>query len=277
MHCRPWTSSSPWCPSRPGPGSWRSSPARACAPATWSRSSTPARPRSPTTCGCSAWRAWSTRTPPAATPTTSCARRGRGARRALRLAGRVGAERRAAPVLMFRRLVAEGLGTGLLVTVVVGSGIAASRLSPADVGLQLLENSLATALGLAVLIVVLGPVSGAHLNPVVTVARWLAGRRDGTGPAGARCGAVRRRAVDRRRRRRAAGERHVRRAAGSRAHRPLGRRPVARRGGRDRGSGGAGARPGAQRTHPPGCVRRSAPTSERRTGSRPAPPSPTPP
>jgi glycerol uptake facilitator-like aquaporin len=88
-------------------------------------------------------------------------------------------------VLTLRRLVAEGLGTGLLVTVVVGSGIAASRLSPTDVGLQLLENSLATALGLGVLIVVLGPVSGAHLNPVVTVALWLAGRRDGTGPTGA--------------------------------------------------------------------------------------------
>ena len=54
-----------------------------------------------------------------------------------------------------RRLLAEGLGTGLLVAVVVGSGIAASRLSPQDVGLQLLENSLATAFGLAVLIAVL--------------------------------------------------------------------------------------------------------------------------
>jgi glycerol uptake facilitator-like aquaporin len=86
---------------------------------------------------------------------------------------------------MLRRVLAEGLGTGLLVTVVVGSGIAAGRLSPADVGLQLLENSLATALGLGVLIVALGPVSGAHLNPVVTVALWVAGRRDGTGPAGA--------------------------------------------------------------------------------------------
>jgi glycerol uptake facilitator-like aquaporin len=86
---------------------------------------------------------------------------------------------------MLRRLLAEGLGTGLLVTAVVGSGIAASRLSPADSGLQLLETSLATALGLAVLIVALGPVSGAHLNPAVTAALWLAGRRNGTGPAGA--------------------------------------------------------------------------------------------
>jgi glycerol uptake facilitator-like aquaporin len=82
---------------------------------------------------------------------------------------------------LFRRLVAELLGTGLLVTVVVGSGIAAEALSPNDVGLQLLENSLATAFGLAVLILVFGPVSGAHFNPVVSVVDWLLGRRDGTG------------------------------------------------------------------------------------------------
>ena len=72
------------------------------------------------------------------------------------------------PVL-WRRLVAESLGTGLLVAIVVGSGIMASRLSPGDVGLQLLENSLATGLGLAVLILVLAPVSGAHFNPVVSI------------------------------------------------------------------------------------------------------------
>ena len=83
-----------------------------------------------------------------------------------------------------RRLGAEALGTGLLVTVVVGSGIAAERLSPGDVGLQLLENSLATALGLAVLILVVGPVSGAHLNPVVSGVDWLLGRRSGTGLTG---------------------------------------------------------------------------------------------
>ncbi len=80
-----------------------------------------------------------------------------------------------------RRLVAEGLGTGLLVTVVVGSGIAAARLSPHDPGLQLLENSTATALGLTVLILALAPVSGAHLNPVITVADWLLGRRSRAG------------------------------------------------------------------------------------------------
>ncbi|NNH09097.1 aquaporin [Cellulomonas fimi] len=80
-----------------------------------------------------------------------------------------------------RRLAAEATGTALLVAVVVGSGIAASRLSPDDVGLQLLQNSLATVLGLAVLITALGPVSGAHLNPVVSLADWWLGRRDGGG------------------------------------------------------------------------------------------------
>ena len=83
-----------------------------------------------------------------------------------------------------RRLVAEILGTGLLVTVVVGSGIAAQRLSPDDTGLQLLENSTATFLGLTVLILLFGPISGAHFNPVVSAADWLLGRRAGTGLAG---------------------------------------------------------------------------------------------
>src|SRR4051812_26725702 len=78
-----------------------------------------------------------------------------------------------------RRLTAEFLGTALLVTVVVGSGIAAQRLSPHDVGLQLLENSLATALGLTVLILVFGPVSGAHFNPVVSAADWSVHRWGG--------------------------------------------------------------------------------------------------
>jgi glycerol uptake facilitator-like aquaporin len=76
---------------------------------------------------------------------------------------------------------AEFLGTGLLVTVVVGSGIAAEQLSAGDVGLQLLENSIATALGLAVLILMLGPVSGAHFNPVVSLVDWFIGRRARTG------------------------------------------------------------------------------------------------
>jgi arsenate reductase len=84
-----------------------------------------------------------------------------------------------------RRLLAETVGTALLVTVVVGSGIAAAQLSPDDVGLQLLENSTATVFGLAVLILLFGPVSGAHFNPVVSAADWLLGRRGGIGLPGA--------------------------------------------------------------------------------------------
>jgi arsenate reductase len=83
-----------------------------------------------------------------------------------------------------RRLLAEAVGTALLVTVVVGSGIAAAALSPDDVGLQLLENSTATVFGLAVLILLFGPVSGAHFNPVVSAADWFLGRRAGTGLKG---------------------------------------------------------------------------------------------
>ncbi len=80
-----------------------------------------------------------------------------------------------------RPLLAEFTGSAMLVAIVVGSGIAAERLSPDDVGLQLLENSTATALGLAVLILALGPASGAHFNPVVSLTDWLLGRRSGAG------------------------------------------------------------------------------------------------
>jgi len=75
-----------------------------------------------------------------------------------------------------RRLLAEFTGTGLLVAVVVGSGIAATRLTT-DGALRLLVNSLVTALGLAVLILVFIQAGGAHFNPVVTAADWLLGRR----------------------------------------------------------------------------------------------------
>ena len=68
-----------------------------------------------------------------------------------------------------RPLLGELIGTALLVTVVVGSGIAAAKLSPSDSGLQLLENSTATVFGLAVLILVFGPVSGGHFNPGETI------------------------------------------------------------------------------------------------------------
>ncbi|MGW5657842.1 aquaporin [Streptomyces humi] len=81
-----------------------------------------------------------------------------------------------------RRVAAEVIGTGLLVAVVVGSGIQATELSH-DVGVQLLANSLATVFGLAVLILLLGHISGAHFNPVVTLAAWFTGRRDPDGLA----------------------------------------------------------------------------------------------
>jgi glycerol uptake facilitator-like aquaporin len=89
-----------------------------------------------------------------------------------------------APAPLPRRLLAETVGTALLVTVVVGSGIAAEQLSPGQIGLQLLENSTATVLGLGVLILIFGPVSGAHFNPVVSVVDWVLGRRAGTGLPG---------------------------------------------------------------------------------------------
>ena len=68
-----------------------------------------------------------------------------------------------------RRLVAEALGTAFLIIAVIGSGIMASRLSPDDVGLQLLENAAATAAALIGLILMFGAVSGAHFNPAVTL------------------------------------------------------------------------------------------------------------
>lgn len=69
-----------------------------------------------------------------------------------------------------RRLFAELLGSAFLAALVIGSGIAAQTLSPGDVGLQLFENAAATAAGLATIILMFGPVSGAHFNPVVSLA-----------------------------------------------------------------------------------------------------------
>ncbi|MBO0663224.1 aquaporin family protein [Jiella sp. MQZ9-1] len=73
-----------------------------------------------------------------------------------------------------RRLTAEALGTGLLVATVVGSGIMAERLT-GDTALALLGNTLPTGAILVVLITILGPISGAHFNPAVTLAMWLRG------------------------------------------------------------------------------------------------------
>ena len=97
-----------------------------------------------------------------------------------------------------RRVGAEFLGGLFLVLAVVGSGIAAQRMSPGDVGLQLLENTLATVFALTALLLALGPISGAHLNPIVSTLDALSGRlpRRDLAPyvaaqlLGAACGAV---------------------------------------------------------------------------------------
>ena len=68
-----------------------------------------------------------------------------------------------------RRLLAEYLGSAFLAAVVIGSGIAAARLSPTDIGLELFENAAATAAGLFTIILMFGPVSGGHFNPVVSL------------------------------------------------------------------------------------------------------------
>lgn len=75
--------------------------------------------------------------------------------------------------MTWRRLVAEFIGTALLLSIVVGSGIMGERLSGGSDGLALLANTVATGAGLVVLILVFGPVSGAHFNPVVSLVLWL--------------------------------------------------------------------------------------------------------
>ena len=72
------------------------------------------------------------------------------------------------PIPLGRRLIAEFLGSAFLAALVIGSGIAAQRLSPGQTGLQLLENAAATAAGLFAIILMFGPVSGGHFNPVVS-------------------------------------------------------------------------------------------------------------
>jgi glycerol uptake facilitator-like aquaporin len=76
---------------------------------------------------------------------------------------------------LLRRASAEAVGTAFLVATVIGSGIAAQRLSPDDTGLQLLENAIATGAVLVALILALGSISGAHFNPVVTLADRVLG------------------------------------------------------------------------------------------------------
>ena len=75
----------------------------------------------------------------------------------------------------FRRALADGLGTALLLAVVVGSGIMGEKLAGGNDAIALLANSLATGFGLFALIVAFGPRSGAHFNPVVTALLALRG------------------------------------------------------------------------------------------------------
>ena len=82
-----------------------------------------------------------------------------------------------------RRLFAEGLGTAFLLATVIGSGIMAERLAGGNVAIALLGNTLPTGAILAVLILIFGPVSGAHFNPVVSIAFAL--RRVLPGPTSA--------------------------------------------------------------------------------------------
>src|SRR5260370_42098915 len=72
-------------------------------------------------------------------------------------------------VALWRRLLAELLGSAFLAAVVIGSGIAAQRLSPGSTGLELLEHAAATAAGLFAIILMFGPVSGGHFNPGVSL------------------------------------------------------------------------------------------------------------
>jgi glycerol uptake facilitator-like aquaporin len=102
------------------------------------------------------------------------------------------------PVTLWRRLAAEFLGSGFLAALVIGSGVAAQRLSPGDTGLELLQNAAATAAGLFAIILMFGPVSGGHFNPVVSFADAAFGGlswRDAAAylpaqVAGCACGAV---------------------------------------------------------------------------------------
>lgn len=80
------------------------------------------------------------------------------------------------PFTLPHQLVAEGLGTALLLAVVIGSGIMGDRLAGGNVALALLGNTIATGAGLVVLITIFGPLSGAHFNPVVSL--MFAARRE---------------------------------------------------------------------------------------------------
>lgn len=96
---------------------------------------------------------------------------------------------RMSPASLPRRVTAEFTGTAALVAVIVGSGIRADSLSQ-DIGVRLLANALASAIGLGLLIALLGPLSGAHFNPVVTLSEWWARRRERVGGGGEALGYI---------------------------------------------------------------------------------------
>jgi glycerol uptake facilitator-like aquaporin len=80
------------------------------------------------------------------------------------------------PITLSRKLVAEGMGTAFLLAIVVGSGIMGERLAGGNIAVALLANTLATGAGLVALILTLGPISGAHFNPAVTLCdAWQGG------------------------------------------------------------------------------------------------------
>ncbi|APE21508.1 MULTISPECIES: aquaporin [Streptomyces] len=87
---------------------------------------------------------------------------------------------RMSPPALPRRVAAEFIGTGALVAVIVGSGIRADSLSQ-DIGVRLLANAAASAIGLGLLIALIGPLSGAHFNPVVTLSEWWSRRHEDGG------------------------------------------------------------------------------------------------
>jgi glycerol uptake facilitator-like aquaporin len=91
-------------------------------------------------------------------------------------------EGRASTIVLWRRLIAQFLGSAFLAAVVIGSGIAAQNLSPGTIGRQLFENAAATGAGLFAIILMFGPISGGHFNPIVSFVDAAFGDSGGVRP-----------------------------------------------------------------------------------------------